>query len=178
MSETLEKPLSVSAETAAAFPALEITIAPVESAEDFQAAYQLLREFYNLITFEHKFNGATMLKEIDDGLAEYRQTGGVFVLARVNGAVAGCLAVRPLNGTIGEIKRMFVRPEFRGLRLGDTLMEDIIARARKMGYTELYLDSLHSFQHAHKIYYRAGFTNIEPYNDNPPDRVGFFAKKL
>ncbi len=150
----------------------------IKTGQDIADACSLLQAFCHHIIHDHQFNDDGIQDDIANHLADYRQAGAVFVLALVNGLAAGCLAVRPLKGHIGELKRMYVHADFRGLGLGRLLIESVEKEARALGYEKLYLSSLYSFTFAHKLYFASGYETIPPYNDYPPERAGFFGKIL
>jgi ribosomal protein S18 acetylase RimI-like enzyme len=85
----------------------------------------------------------------------------------VNCEPAGTIALRPLTTTAGEVKRLYVRPAFRGRGLARKLIESAIQEARTLGYTELYCDTLPSMQSALALYRSIGFIETEPYSANP-----------
>ena len=110
----------------------------------------------------------------------YGAPGGCLLLARANDAVAGCVAVRPLRGREGvcEMKRLYVRPEFRGRRLGRQLAIEIIATAQRLGYRRMVLDTLASLQAANALYLSLGFRPGEPYNANPLPDVRYWTLEI
>ena len=79
----------------------------------------------------------------------------------------GCAALRPFEGDTGEVKRLYVRPAFRGTGLGATLAARVVEAAREAGYRRLVLDTLGHMQSAIGLYRRLGFTEIPPYYNNP-----------
>lgn len=92
---------------------------------------------------------------------------GLFLLARVDGAPAGCVGVRVLSPGVGEIKRMFVRPAFRGLGIGRSLLAAVEAAARDLGRTRLRLDTMEELTEARHLYHSSGYREIDPYTTNP-----------
>ena len=103
--------------------------------------------------------------------------GGLW-LAHVDGALAGCAALRPLDRGRGEMKRLWVRESFRGLRLGRRLAETVIAAGREAGYQRLCLDTLSFMDTARALYGQLGFTEIPAYYDNPLDDVRYLELPL
>jgi putative acetyltransferase len=102
---------------------------------------------------------------------EYQHPSGALVIAWVDGAAAGCCALRPLvhsdHLNACEMKRLFVRRAFRGFGLGRQLVEEIISLARLAGYTTMLLDTLSDMETARALYQEAGFYEVPPYYHNP-----------
>ncbi|MEO8079166.1 MAG: GNAT family N-acetyltransferase [Caldimonas sp.] len=102
---------------------------------------------------------------------EYAPPGGVLLLAFVDGQLAGCGAMRPLAdadyANACEMKRLFVRPAFRGLGLGRSLAQALLDEARRSGYSAMLLDTLDDMEAARELYGSLGFAEIPPYYFNP-----------
>ena len=102
---------------------------------------------------------------------EYAAPQGILLLAMVDGAIAGCCAMRPLHGVdysdACEMKRLYVRQAFRRLGLGRQLTEAIVDAARVAGYHHLLLDTLSDMESARALYADLGFEAIPPYYHNP-----------
>jgi len=105
------------------------------------------------------------------GLQLREGNGGGLLLATVDGELAGCCAMRPLDSVdytnACEMKRLFVRPAFRGLQLGRMLAERILDSARLAGYACILLDTLDDMESARALYQELGFEEIPPYYFNP-----------
>ena len=97
----------------------------------------------------------------------YVPPDGVLLLALVADQAAGCVALRRLDDTTCEMKRLYVRPAYRGAGLGKQLAKAIIAEARTIGYRAMRLDSLPSMLGAVQLYRSLGFQEIDPYRYNP-----------
>lgn len=105
-------------------------------------------------------------------------TGGELLMARVqDGALLGCVAMRklPQKGCC-EMKRLYVTTE--GLGIGRALTAGIIEAARKLGYSNMLLDSLPTMHRAMALYRQLGFSPVEPYYDTPVEGTQFFGLKL
>lgn len=102
---------------------------------------------------------------------EYCGPRGALVLATVDGQLAGCCAMRPLDAVdypnACEMKRLYVRPVFRGLQLGRMLAENILETSRLAGYNCILLDTLDDMESARALYQELGFEEIPPYYYNP-----------
>ena len=102
----------------------------------------------------------------------YARPQGRLLLALTGAEAAGCVALRPREDGICEMKRLFVRPAFRGQGLGKLLVEHIVAEARAIGYQKIRLDTLPSMQAAIRLYETLGFDRCAPYYETPlPDTV-------
>ena len=102
---------------------------------------------------------------------DYAEPRGAILVAWVDGAVAGCCALRPLDTAdypnASEMKRLYVRKAFRGFGLGRELAEAILDRARQAGYACVLLDTLDDMESARALYTDLGFEEIPPYYHNP-----------
>ena len=102
---------------------------------------------------------------------DYASPRGALLIAMVKGEFAGCCALRPLDSVdyanAGEMKRLYVRPSFRGLGIGRLLAEAILERARLADYTSILLDTLDDMESARALYEELGFEEIPPYYFNP-----------
>lgn len=109
--------------------------------------------------------------ELDGLPGEYAEPAGALVLAFVDGTPAGCCALRPLINSdhinACEMKRLFVRPAFRGFGLGRLLVDEILSLARLAGYSNMLLDTLSDMEAARALYQEAGFIEVAPYYHNP-----------
>jgi ribosomal protein S18 acetylase RimI-like enzyme len=103
----------------------------------------------------------------------YAPPRGTLLLARG----AGCVALRPLDETTCELKRLYVRPEARGTGLG-RLLSQAVAEARTLGYARMRLDTLPGMEAAQGLYAQLGFREIPPYRPNPIRRARFLELEL
>lgn len=110
-------------------------------------------------------------QELDTLPGEYTDPRGALLLAWVDGVVAGCCALRPLDASdyanAAEMKRLYVRPAYRGLGLGRMLTEGILDAARAAAYHCVLLDTLDDMEAARALYEDLGFVEIPPYYHNP-----------
>jgi putative acetyltransferase len=109
--------------------------------------------------------------ELADLPGDYAPPRGALLLAKVDGSVAGCCALRPLDSSdyvnSAEMKRLYVRPAFRGLGLGRQLADAVLDTARIAGYGSVLLDTLDEMEIARAMYEELGFKEIPPYYHNP-----------
>jgi ribosomal protein S18 acetylase RimI-like enzyme len=117
-------------------------------------------------------------EELNSLPGAYTPPTGCLLLAISDQEFAGCVALRQLEKNICEMKRLFVRPQWRGTKLGRILAETIIQRARDGGYQFMRLDTLPSMDRARKLYSSLGFYEIEPYRFNPIAGTSFMEVKL
>jgi len=109
--------------------------------------------------------------EIENLEEKYGLPKGRLYVAYYENNVAGCIALRPLNDTQCEMKRLYVRPDFRGKGIAKILTEKIISDAKEMGYGSMLLDTLPFLQTAIRMYKKMGFYEIACYNDSPIDNT-------
>ncbi len=117
-------------------------------------------------------------KELESLPAPYGPPDGVMFIALEGDAAAGCVAVKNLGEGRCEMKRLFVRPAFRGRGLGRELAEIVIGKASEMGYSAMRLDTLSRLKEALELYRSLGFKEIPPYYHNPLPDVVFMELEL
>lgn len=118
------------------------------------------REYLNLQHYEDE------LLHMD---AKYGPPSGRLYLALCAGVPAGCIGLRKIDRENCEMKRLYVRPAFRGQRIGGRLIQKILDDARQIGYRKMLLDTLPFLESAIRLYRRHGFREVERYNDSPMD---------
>lgn len=149
-----------------------VTILAASTDHEFQEVQQLITEYAASRQFDAALAG--LAKELDT-LSTYYE---FVLLARYETQAAGCVALQRLSATVGEMKRLYVRPEYRGHGLGHALVAAFIEGARQFGYTCLRLDSHPHMVAAQRLYQSFGFTEIERYNNNPIEGIRFFELRL
>jgi ribosomal protein S18 acetylase RimI-like enzyme len=156
--------------------AAEIVLTQVEGPALAETARGLFREYAEAIGTDLEYQGFTA--ELASLPAPYVPPRGALFVAHAGGEVAGCVALRPLDRRVGEMKRLYVRPAYRSWGLGKRLVEAAIRAARDAGYGELRLDTLPSMASAQALYHRLGFVEIAPYNRAHLPGTRFFALQL
>lgn len=117
--------------------------------------------------------------ELNDPLKKYGPPRGVLYIAKWNDAVAGCIALYPLqNNDECEMKRLFVRPSFRKHKIGKIMVEQLLKDAVALGYKTMKLDTLEKLQPAIQLYKQYGFAETTAYYKNPLTGVVYMEKQL
>ena len=147
-----------------------------EGAGDVAVARALFVEYQNSLGISLCFQNFD--EEVASLPGAYAPPGGRLLLAFAAGAPAGCIALRKIGEEICEMKRLWVKPAFRGTGLGRRLAESLIAEARAIGYTRVRLDTLPSMRAAQALYEALGFRDIPPYNDHPIEGTRFMEATL
>ena len=116
-------------------------------------------------------------QNLDDELKDPAPEGELLVAVEGED-VLGMIAYHKHSDTRCEMKRLYVKPSCRGMKLGEKLIEELIAHARQAGYKEMVLDTIVPLQSAIHLYKKLGFTECEPYYHNPMPDVLYFRKEL
>lgn len=162
-------------------PTIQLTRA--ETAADIDAARALFAEYVQMPGWDAGFTAYLAQQDFDSELAalpgSYAAPAGALLLARVDGRAAGCVAFKPLQPPdICEMKRLFVRPEFRALGIGEQLVRRVLTDACVAGYRRMRLDTLPSMTGAQRLYERHGFSDIPAYCENPIPGARFLERAL
>lgn len=144
----------------------EFAISQAESAAEIEQVRELFLEYANSLSFSLCFQGFE--RELQGLPGDYAPPDGRLLLARYENQAAGCVALHRLEDDICEMKRLYLRPAFRGKGLGRLLVDRVIAEAGSIGYRRMRLDTVpSSMQDAVALYRRKGFREITPYRENP-----------
>ena len=144
---------------------------------------ELFREYTDmLVAGDAKFPRYLELQDYGEELrhpeGKYGPPRSRLILAREDGKAVGCIALREMDAERCELKRLYVRPAYRGRGLGRALTERIVAAARELGYREMLLDTLPFLRDAQRLYRSVGFREIEKYNDSPMDEATYMKLEL
>jgi GNAT superfamily N-acetyltransferase len=143
-----------------------VTIRIAESPDDIAQARDLFREYGASLGFPLCFQNFE--EELATLPGKYAFPAGCLLLAFVDGAPAGCGALRPLNRDACEMKRLYVRPGYKGQGIGRQLAERLIAEAKLIGYARMRLDTIPAqMMEASRLYLALGFQEIPPYYNSP-----------
>ena len=153
-----------------------IRIVPAESPEDLNQVRELFHEYAESLGFDLHFQDFD--KEMAELPGDYAPPSGRLVLLLCESKVAGCVALRKMGEGVCEMKRLYVRPEFRGKGFGNMLARAIIQKARRIGYKYMRLDTAPFMKEAIALYRSLGFRDSEPYRYNPVEGAIFMELKL
>ena len=135
-----------------------------------------------LIEGDSKFQAYLDIQNYDEELlhlpTKYGRPAGRLYLAYLDGVLAGCIGLRRIDEENCEMKRLYVRPAFRGKGIAGKLVAQIISEAREIGYRRMLLDTLPFLQSALKLYRKVGFYEIGCYNDSPMETSIYMALDL
>lgn len=152
---------------------MKVDISTASGEADYSAARSLIEEYAAGLGVDLCFQNFSA--ELA-GLHEiYAPPDGCMLLARDGGELAGCVGVRRYDETRGELKRLYLRPAYRGTGLGRVLAERAIAKARGLGYSGILLDTLPQMAAAQALYRSMGFAEVAPYYPNPIAGVCYMA---
>jgi ribosomal protein S18 acetylase RimI-like enzyme len=155
---------------------MDIHYIKAESQNHFEDAKKIFELYQASLGFDLCFQG--FQKELASLPQHYNDNdGGIFIAYDADKPV-GTVALRRLQNDIGEVKRMYALPEYRGQKIGKTLMDLLVSLAQKLDYKLLRLDTLTHMESALKIYRANGFEEIQSYTHNPLDSVIYMEKKI
>jgi ribosomal protein S18 acetylase RimI-like enzyme len=151
-------------------------VIPATTDSDITAIRELFEQYAASLAIDLNF------QHFDQELASlpgaYFSPRGALFLARADGSAAGCIGLRPFSNSVGELKRLYVLPAFRGRGFARSLVSSAIAAAWSIGYSALVLDTLSSMRSAIALYESFGFQRSTPYYRNPLPDVLYFRMSL
>jgi putative acetyltransferase len=154
-----------------------LIFAQVKSALQIAQARELFLEYAQSLGFSLCFQNFD--QELAELPGDYAPPAGRLLLAEFDAQLAGCVALHKLDSAVCEMKRLYLRPQFRGRGLGRLLAEKIIAEARLIGYERMRLDTVEPvMKDAVAMYRRFGFKDIAPYCPNPNPGVLYMELQL
>ena len=147
-----------------------------ENSNHFEDAKNLFIEYSNSLSIDLSFQDFE--NELKSITVQYSKPNGALILVFVNDSAIACAGIRKLDDETAELKRMFVRLEYRGQNIAQQMLVMAIDLAKKMNYKRIRLDTLPSMKAAQKLYTAFGFYEIPAYRYNPVDGTVFMEKKL
>jgi len=153
-----------------------IKIFEANTKEFVEKAKELIREYAQSLEFDLGFQDFD--KEMENFPGQYAFPKGSLYIALDAKQPIGCVALREIGQSICEMKRLYVKPYYRGQKVGKLLAEVVIKAARDMGYNYMRLDTIPSMKQANMLYKALGFKKIAPYRFNPIEDATFFELNL
>jgi ribosomal protein S18 acetylase RimI-like enzyme len=157
-------------------PVSQVEVKQAITAEDFAAARVLIEAYAVELDVDLCFQD--FAEEIAHLPGMYGPPDGCLLLARTDGELVGCVAIRQHDAASCEMKRLYVQPQHRGTGLGRRLAELAISAAKTLGYEQILLDTLPDMSEAQALYASLGFKEISSYYRNPLAGVRYFACSL
>jgi putative acetyltransferase len=155
---------------------MDITFSIANTDREFEEGKALFQQYADSLNVDLSFQDFnTELKTIDK---QYNKPGGALVLVYLDKLLVACAGIRELDKEIAELKRMFVRPECRGHKIGEKLLNKCIEITQELGYNKIRLDTLPSMTTAQNLYRSFGFYEIPAYRFNPVEGTVYMEKKL
>jgi putative acetyltransferase len=147
-----------------------------ETESEFSQAKELFIQYAHSLDIDLAFQGFD--NELENIQQQYGKPKGALILAYAGSVPAGCVGIRAITDDTCELKRMFVIKEYRGLRMGENLLDNAITSSRQMNYNKMRLDTLSTMTAAIQLYRSKGFYEIEAYRFNPFDGAVYMEKLL
>ena len=157
-----------------------VTIVQVVTEQHIHSTQELFVEYFDFLRMDvdktvDDLDDVPQLAGYRDEIASlpgrYDAPAGRLLLAQVDGEAAGCVAFYKFDDGVCEVKRLWIRPQFRGLKIGRMLVETLIDEARKSGYTWMILSTVDVLEQAISLYQSLGFETTAPFYDMPEDML-------
>jgi ribosomal protein S18 acetylase RimI-like enzyme len=155
---------------------MRIKITSLQIPDEVDEVRQLFQEYEDFLGVDLCFQ--SFQEELASLPGKYGPPDGVLLIAIDGQNSVGCVALRKLEEGICEMKRLFVRPKYRGQGLGRRLAKQIIDEAVKLGYSSMRLDTLDKLIEAIRLYESLGFKRRDPYYHNPLSGVLYWELEL
>ena len=155
---------------------MTVTYRIANTNEDFETGKKLFEEYVNSLNVDLSFQDFS--KELDTVSRQYNKPSGGLLLAFVNDLPAGCAGVRRLDKGTAELNRLYIKDEYRGLKIGVALLQRSVDLAKTLGYQKLRLDTLDNMTKAQQLYRSFGFYEIGAYRYNPLAGTIYMEKDL
>ncbi len=157
---------------------LTYTIRPPQSKKEWDIVRQLLIHYRD--EFEDKSCFTSFDEELEniEGVYADPRKAKLIAVEQPGNEIVGCVGLRTLEPGVAEMKRLYVKPTHRRLKLGKKLAEEIISMATKMKFKKILLDTMEEMNEANELYTQLGFTIIPPYNQQDPLKVTCYEKIL
>jgi GNAT superfamily N-acetyltransferase len=153
-----------------------LKIIEVSSGKLIEQVHEIFTEYERDLGIDLEFQN--FQEELESLPGGYAPPEGTLLLAYFRGKLAGCVALRNLAEKVCEMKRLYVRKQYRAKGIGKALSKRIIEAAKKAGYTHMRLDTLSHMKEAMGLYLSLGFREIDPYRYNPFKNAKFFELDL
>lgn len=147
-----------------------------EKDESIENIKELFKEYASSLGFDLSFQDFE--EELSNLPGDYSAPQGCLLIAIHNDKISGCVSLRAIDDNICEMKRLYVKPEFRGFGIGKKLALAIIEKGKDLGYKYMRLDTIEFMEQAIKLYERLGFYDIEAYRYNPIKGTRFMELNL
>jgi ribosomal protein S18 acetylase RimI-like enzyme len=154
-----------------------INIKKADTAKGFEQGKILFEEYASSLDFDLGYQD--FKKELRTITQQYKEPEGALLLCFIdNESAVGCAGVRKFSEGIAELKRLYVKPDYRSLKIGKRLLELAIDTAKQLNYKFIRLDTVPGQIKAQELYHYLGFYEIEPYRYSPIEGTIYFEKIL
>lgn len=153
-----------------------LEIKAAQSYDEIKTIKELFEEYAQSLNFSLCFQNFD--EELKNLPGEYSSPEGTLLLAKYNGLPAGCVGLRKIENDICEMKRLYVRNNFRGLHIGKLLANKIIEEGKRIGYKKMRLDTVDTMKAAQTLYKSLGFYEISPYGYHPIEKTIYMELEL